>query len=339
MKRRLLRVAMIIQAYLPHVGGAERQLAALAPLLRERGIDVHILTRCYPGLAAEEIIDGTPVHRLPIPGPKAMASLSFTLTALSQLWRLRPDVIHAYELLSPTITAVTAKRLLKIPVVAKVLRGGKLGDVDKLRTRTGGTQRLASFRGNIDAFITISHEIDDELAELGIPQTQRSFIPNDVDTARFSPIAAPEKQSLRRKLELPTSPIAVFSGRLAPEKRVDQLIDLWPAIRTEHSDALLLILGTGDEADRLMTQAGDGVRFAGRVDDVALYLKAADLFLLPSATEGLSNALLEAMASGLPAIVTNVGGAPDLIEHQRSGWLIPPDQPNRLRFNKGYSTC
>lgn len=322
---------MIIQAYLPHVGGAERQLAALAPLLRERGIDVHILTRRYPGLAAEEIIDGTPVYRLPIPGPKAVASLSFTLMALAQLWRLRPDVIHAHELLSPTTTAVAAKRLLKIPIVAKVLRGGKLGDVDKLQTRAGGMQRLASFRGNVDAFITISHEIDYELAELGIPRTKRPFIPNGVDTARFRPIAAPEKQNLRHKLALPAGPIAVFSGRLAPEKRVDQLIDLWPTIRTKHADALLLILGTGDEADKLMAQAGDGVRFAGRVDDVAPYLKAADLFLLPSATEGLSNALLEAMASGLPAIVTNVGGAPDLIEHQQSGWLIPPDQPIALQ--------
>ena len=60
-----LRVAMLIQAYLPHVGGAERQIAALAPLLQAQNIDIYILTRRYPGLAPFEIIDNVPVHRLP----------------------------------------------------------------------------------------------------------------------------------------------------------------------------------------------------------------------------------------------------------------------------------
>jgi glycosyltransferase involved in cell wall biosynthesis len=160
---------MIIQAYHPHVGGAERQLMALVPLLQARGVEINILTRRYPGLKPFEMIGGAPVHRLPIPGPKPVASTAFTLAALPLLARLRPHVIHAHELLSPTTTAVAAKRLYNTPVVAKVLRGGVLGDIDKLQKKPLGQRRLATFRRQVDAFITISQEIDDELAALGVP--------------------------------------------------------------------------------------------------------------------------------------------------------------------------
>ncbi len=329
--RSSLRVAMIIQAYHPHVGGAERQLAALAPLLADRGVEAHILTRRYPGLKGFEMVAGMPVHRLPIPGSKVTASLSFTLAALPLLRRLRPDVIHAHELLSPATTAVVAKRLFGIPVVAKVLRGGELGDIAKLKSRRSGARRLTAFRRHVDAFITISREIDNELAEMGIPPQKRPFIPNGVNVDRFKPVSQAKKQGLRDQLGLPAGPIAIFTGRLAAEKRVDQLIDRWTAVRAAHPAAALLILGTGEQEPLLRKRAGDGVHFLGRVEDVVPYLQAADLFVLPSATEGLSNALLEAMAVGLTAVATNVGGAPDVIAHGRNGWLIAPDQPEALQ--------
>ncbi|MCB9422078.1 MAG: glycosyltransferase family 4 protein [Ardenticatenaceae bacterium] len=320
-----IRVAMLIQAYYPHVGGAERQLAALAPLLQERGVDIHILTRRYSGLRSFEMIDGVPVYRLPIPGPKPVASLAFTLSALPLLYRLKPDLIHAHELLSPTTTAVLAKRIFGMPVAAKVLRGGKLGDIAKLNQRRSGRQRLAAMRRHVDAFITISREIDGELANLNIPQEKRPFIPNGVDIHHFAPIPAQEKQILRQNFGLPDGPLTVFTGRLAKEKQIDQLIAIWPRVRIAHPQASLLLLGTGDQEAELKRQAGDGIIFYGAVDDVAPFLQCADLFVLPSATEGLSNALLEAMAAGLPVITSNVGGAPDLISHGHNGLLISPD--------------
>lgn len=326
----ILRVAMLIQAYHPHVGGAERQLMALVPLLQARDVEVHILTRRYSGLQSFEVIGGAPVHRLPIPGPKAMASLSFTLCALPLLARLRPHVIHAHELLSPTTTAIAAKRFLHVPVVAKVLRGGILGDLAKLQGKPFGQKRLATFRQQVDGFITISREIDEELAAVGIPQTKRPFIPNGVDMDRFTPVSSQVKQALRAELGLPQGLIALFTGRLAAEKRVEQLINIWPAVRSAHPKATLLLLGTGEEESKLRQIAGEGIRFMGRIENVVPYLQAADLFILPSATEGLSNALLEALAVGLPAIASRVGGAPDIIEHDQTGWLIPPDQPESL---------
>lgn len=323
MNRQRLHVAMIIQAYWPHLGGAERQLAALAPLLRARGVDLTVLTRRYAGLPAFAEVEGVPVYRLPIPGPKPVASLAFTLSALPLLRRLRPDLIHAHELLSPTTTAVAAKRWLDIPVVAKVLRGGTLGDLAKLARKPLGRRRMQAFKRLVDGFIVISQEIEAELDAWDVPAAKRFLIPNGVDTHRFTPVSAATKAALRQQLGLDAGETAVYTGRLVAEKRVDELIALWPKVREIYSRAQLLVLGTGPEAAPLAQLAGEGVHFLGHVEDVAPYLQAADLFVLPSATEGLSNAMLEALATGLPVIATHVGGAPDVISHQKNGWLIP----------------
>lgn len=117
-----MRVAMIIQGYYPRLGGAERQLGAIAPRLQAMGVNIQVLTRRYPGLKSREDVAGIPVHRLPVPGPKPLASLAFTMSALLLLRKLRPDIIHAHELFSPATTAVAARRLLGIPVVVKILR-------------------------------------------------------------------------------------------------------------------------------------------------------------------------------------------------------------------------
>lgn len=321
-----MKIAMLTQAYLPHVGGAERQLAALLPLLRARGVQASVITRRYPGMNPSEILDGTPVYRVPLLPTKTGAAAAYVTGALWQLARLRPDVIHAFELLSPASAALTAKKLWQIPVAAKVLRGGRLGDVDKLRRRIFGETRLRSLRQEIDAFITISAEIDAEIASLGVAPAHRFFIPNGVDTTRFAPPSASRKADLRRSLNLPlNAPVLLYAGRLVPEKRVEQLLEIWPALRRQFPDALLLILGDGPEKNRLQAASSPGLLFPGLIEEIAPYLQAADIFVLPSATEGLSNAMLEALAVGLTVIVTAVGGAPDVIAHGQNGLLIAPD--------------
>lgn len=326
-----IRIAMLIQGYYPLVGGAERQLAALAPALAERGLVVHVLTRRFPGLAPFEIIDGVPVHRLPSPGPKAAKSIAFTAAALPLLARLRPDVIHAHDLYSPSTTALVAKRLLGAPVVVKIPRGGHLGDLARLRGRLSGPARIAWLRRRVDRFVVISREIDAELEAVGVARERRVAIPNAVDTGRFAPPSAELKRSRRRELDLPAGPVAVYTGRLAPEKRLLDLVAVWPAVRAEHPQAELVLVGAGDERRALERVAGEGVRLPGPALDVVPYLQAADLFVLPSSAEGLSNSLLEAMSTGLACVATAVGGGPELIEPGANGWLVPPGEPERLR--------
>ncbi|OQY57630.1 MAG: hypothetical protein B6245_16035 [Desulfobacteraceae bacterium 4572_88] len=355
-----LRVVMITHGYYPRIGGAERQLAALTPLLQEEGIEVHVITRRDPGLLPFERIHNVPVYRLPVPGPKLTASAAFTLSALNLLRHLKPDIIHAHgldtsparialifkcltnrgvfskslfeeghvsALRTPPCASLRGRFLNDIPVMTKILRSGKsgLGDIDRFKQKPFGKKLLPFFLRNTDAFVAISREIDAELALSGVPKHRRVFIPNGVDTNRFRPLSAENKTALKKKMNISGSPVLIFTGRISPEKRIRHLLRLWPVVRQSHPKAKLLIAGDGPERAELEESAGPGARFLGAIDDVSPYLQTGDIFVLPSVAEGLSNALLEAMSTGLAVVATDVGGASDVITHDKNGCLIPAD--------------
>ena len=322
-----IRVGMIIHDYLPHIGGAERQLASVAPYLIERGVDITVLTRHQPGLPFRETMGGVAVHRGLMLPSKPLASMSYMLSTLAALRRIKPDLLHVYGLFSTASTAILAKNLLGVPVVLKLLRGGpKLGDIDRLRQKLLGHWRLEKICGRVDGFITISTDLADELHAIGVPASICHEIPNGVDTDRFRPIGSSERAELRHTLGLPPeAPIVVFSGRLEKEKRVDRLLRLWPRIRDQHHDATLVIVGHGSQTKSLAANAPPGVLLIGAVDDVSPYLRTADVFVLPSIAEGLSNALLEALACGLPAVVSDLLGNRQLIDDGVNGFLVRLD--------------
>jgi glycosyltransferase involved in cell wall biosynthesis len=326
------RVAMVIQRYLPHLGGAERQLKQLAPRLRAGGYEVCVLTRHEKGLLRYEEIDDVPVYRLPSLGPKALAGRTFTVAAVAQLTKLRPDIVHAHEILTPASIAVLSKRINKHPVLLKILRSGGRGDIYKLKRRPFWQSYFKNLKNNVDAFVVISHEIDGELSSLGVAPEKRVFLPNGVNTEHCQPVSEERKIKLRAELSLPLQvPVVVYVGRLVPEKRLDLLLKIWQKIRSHTPNALLLLVGEGPEEQRLRDLHIGGAQFTGQVQDALPYLQAADLFVLPSSTEGLSNSMLEAMSCGLPVLATTVGGAPDVIEHKQSGFLIPPDDGDALQ--------
>lgn len=329
------RVAMLIQKYYPHVGGAERQIQRLAPRLQARGFEVCVVTRHETGLPRLEIIDGVSVYRLASPGPKPLAAVFYIWSAAKLLSKLRPDLIHAHEILSPASAALLAKHFHGWPVIVKILRGGILGDIYKLKRSPFWMQRFRVLSRGVDSFVVISREIDQELSTLGVPPEKRAFIPNGVDTETFVPLPDVQKKHLRAKLRLPTNgPFVVYLGRLTAEKRVDHLLRIWPDIKATFPQAQLLIVGTGAEEAQLRRQSVSvpGVRFTGPVNDALSYLQVADVFVLPSITEGLSNSLLEALSTGLPALATAVGGTRDVISHGVNGYLIPPDNLSALNI-------
>ena len=324
-----MRVVMVIQSYLPRLGGAEKQLSAVCAALRQQGVEPVIVTRKYKGMPRFENINGTPVHRVFSPPPKPLAALCFMVCGFFRIMQLKPSLLHAHELLSPTDLAITAKKWLKIPLVVKPLRGGWMGDLYKLNHRSLGKTRLRRLKQNTEIFITISREIASELTAEGIESQRCRFIPNGVDTSVYKPPSSAEKMEIRKKLQLPPGFLVLFSGRLAPEKGLDWLISVWKQFAAGKK-ASLILTGSGEEASKLKAMADETVIFNGYVADPLLFYQCADAFILPSSTEGLSNSLLEAIACGLPAIAANVGAASEVIRQNQTGFLVRPGNSQEL---------
>jgi glycosyltransferase involved in cell wall biosynthesis len=311
-------VAMVIQNYLPAIGGAERQLASLLPRLEAAGIRPVVITRRHEGLPRLDEIDGVPVVRLGGRGPKALRSLRFVVGARRELARIRPDVVHAFDTLTPSTIAIGHRRSHGAPVMTKLLRSGDQGDLAVLAGKRFGRSRIRALVGGVDLFVAISSDITDELRALDVPDHRIARIPNGVDVDRFRPPRGRRGRNYR----------VIATGRLAPEKRLASIARRWPRVRERCPAAQLVIVGDGPERPRL--EAFDGVEVLGPRDDVAGMLRSAAVYVSASEAEGLSNSLLEAMASGLPCVVTDVGGVRDVVRDGNDGVVVPADDLDAL---------
>ncbi len=160
-------------------------------------------------------------------------------------------------------------------------------------------------------------------------------IPSGVDTDRFRPSA--QRSAAKARLGFASSRVVIGTvGRLEPRKGTATLLAAFAGLRAEgRHDAALVVVGDGPlrtdlgrDAERL--GVATDVLFLGDRADVREVLESLDLFVLPSRTEGMSNALLEAMAMALPVVATAVGGTPEVIADGRSGLLVPADDPTAM---------
>lgn len=307
-----MRVAMVINSYRPAVGGAQRQVEQLAPLLAERGIEVHVVTRRPAGTPRREQADGAVVHRTRAGWGPGSGS-AFMAEALGTLLRLRPDVLHAHDLLSPTTVSLAAGAVLRAPVVAKVLSAGAGADVDRLLHKPLGAQRMALAARRVAAFVSLSDQIDDELRTHGVAPDRVVHIANGVDLRHFRPASAEERADARAAFGIggdPDEPLAVYCGRFVDVKRVDLL-----ARATLAAGLRLAVVGEGPLEDGLRAVAARDPRLTvlGGAEDTAPLLRAADVYVSASVTEGMSNSVLEAMAAGLPVVASPASGMEDLL--------------------------
>jgi glycosyltransferase involved in cell wall biosynthesis len=336
-----MRILVVTAQFLPVVGGAERQAHALAKLLLARGHRATVLTRRLPDLAAHETIDGVPVVRAI--RTVDVGPLFGVLYVLCVLWfllrhRREWDVVHVVSVYLDAYTAVATRKLHGLPVVVRPACAGYYGDLARLeRFRVwpvfpGFDRRtireLIRTIARADAFIANSREVREELVAAGCPGGKIAHIPNGVDLSRFHPDPAARAADGRRRLGLPDGPLVVFAGRLDPQKGLHTLVAAMRSPALAAAGAHLLLLGDGPQRADLAqaierADLADRVLFRGVVEDVAPYLRAGDLFALPTLGEGMPNALLEAMATGLPCVASAVGGCRDVIVDGETGLLVP----------------
>ena len=168
-----------------------------------------------------------------------------------------------------------------------------------------------------------------------MPEEKIALIPHGVDSTRFHPASAEERRAARARFGLAADArVIAFTGRLLRGKGLEALLDAFAWIAPVVPSAHLVIVGSGEGQalsveEALRSSASSPalqgrVTFTGRLDDVAEVLRAADVFAFPSVYEALGLSLLEAAATGLPAVGARTGGIVDVIEDGASGWLVPP---------------
>jgi sugar transferase (PEP-CTERM/EpsH1 system associated) len=236
---------------------------------------------------------------------------------------MQPLIVHSRNW--PAYDAVPAARVARVPLVVHGEHGREAADPDGRNNRRNRIRRaLAPL---VSHFVCVSDDLRRWLVEdVRVPPAKVTTIHNGVNIARFGQAGQLES---RVKLALPAHAFIVGTvGRLDPVKDQAGLIRAFATARAAHPEALLVIAGDGpcrSDLQQLAAALGltDRVRLLGSRDDIPTVMSALDIFALPSLGEGISNTVLEAMASGLPVIATRAGGNPELVEDGVTGVLVP----------------
>jgi glycosyltransferase involved in cell wall biosynthesis len=189
----------------------------------------------------------------------------------------------------------------------------------------------------VDKILTVSQAVKDDVLRNNPSVKPEKIINtgNSIDLDYFSS-AVYDKQTIRNKFGIPqNSFVFATAGRLAPTKGQQYLIGAFARIRKQLPNARLLIAGTGELKEELEKQAlslgcDSSVHLLGNVDNMPEFYSAVDVFVLPSIAEGLPRTLIEAMASGVLCIASDVGGIPEILDNGRCGILVPPKDENAL---------
>jgi glycosyltransferase involved in cell wall biosynthesis len=259
------------------------------------------------------------------------------------IWRSRPwlerqkdafDVFYGLQAFDFTVTpALYAQRMGK-PAIVKVVQhnsdlAGKAG-WRRLLARANVRRKILA---KLSGVVAISDAIFEELIGYGVPERKIARIPNGVDTDRFRPCDDPSIASARRaELGCKDEPTVLFVGAVTPRKRPHLLVEALGMLKGRGCCAHLILAGPvkdpayAEKMRRMADELGIGERitWTGFVADPASLYWASDIFSLPSSNEGMPNALMEAMASGLPSVVTPVPGSSDLVRDGTEGLFVEP---------------
>ncbi len=244
------------------------------------------------------------------------------------------DVFHGLTGFVSTVQPAACAEQLGLPAVVFLANHQiDLQDTARLQRMLGLARKRRRMAAQCSGIIAMSSAIARELRECGIADNQILRIPMAVDVDRFRPARdAQERSAVRRELGWADRPTLLFVGRLGRRKRPNLLLEAVGAAAAAGHDCQAAIAGPSTDAtfmaemrDRAAAlNITDRIIWAGFHEDPAPLYRAADVFALPSANEGMPAAVVEAMASGLPSIVTRISGCEDLITDDQTGKFINP---------------
>lgn len=320
---------MVIHQFRPIASGAEMQVERLAGMLVGLGHEVAVLTqRRDPQSLPFEIINGISVHRVDF-------LLSYWThrdigKQLRFLVRNRHtyDIIHSHQCFNHAVVSTVAAKWLGKKSVLKIACAGEVGDLEVF-SKFKGFKRVLKVLHQTDALIAISTEIEKELCDYGFTAEHIYSIPNGVDTQEFQRSRPfPERSKI----------IFLLIGRRTPQKGIDIAFKalrllVQRGINDNRIELRLFGIDYPEYDYRSMAESlgvQSMVHFFPYKENIQEVYHAAHCLLLPSRAEGLSNVLLEAMSLELPVIATRISGTVDVVEPEKSGILIDPENPEAL---------
>lgn len=325
-----VRGVCFVAPELDRIGGYELATLTLARGLRRKGIPVLIVTT---STSADETAKHEDLVRIKMQGRRTLLHIFPRLLVILLRERCNYSVIHCPTFSHVSGLAILAGLILRRPTILRVATENdvrEFADGRHWKYRSFFWLFLRAWR-----VIAPSAAIKDELLRVGFSIRHVVYLPNCVDVDRFQPAMPSEKAEAKTVFGLTArTPVIGTVARLVERKGVDTLLRAFSKIHRYHG-AHLVIVGDGplrNDLLRLASELGiDGsVSWLGSQVDAKDCLRSMDVFAFPSRLEGSPNALLEAMATGLPIVATAIGGILDLLEDSVTGLLIPPDDPDGL---------
>ncbi len=244
----------------------------------------------------------------------------------------RFDVFHGIDIFENTVRPAVYAEKLGLPAVVKpAIAGSGLAPAVGFRKIFRLPEKRRKLVKRLSSIVSISNEISNELLGYGIPQEKIVSIPNGVDTDLFHPVSSDEKIKLRKDFCWGEDDfVTLFVGAITPRKRPEWILEAVASLLEEGMKIRVAFVGPGKSDGHLERMKSSiqnkpwskRISFYGQRVDVHKFYQAADIYCLPSQQEGMPNSVLEAMSTGLPCIVTNVSGIPDLIQDTYNGLII-----------------
>ncbi len=344
-----MRVLMLSWEFPPRIiGGISTHVYHLSKALARRGAAVHVITCDFPNAKPEEVIDGVRVSRVDCSrvSQKDLLLWTYYMNSLmieqgtEVLRRDSFDLIHAHDWMVGRV-ALELKSRLSIPLVTtihatEIGRGG--GAHSSYQKTIHGIEELLIHHS--ERIICCSkymlrhvHNIFDLSPE------KTDLVPNAVDAVQFDRVPTPPETAVKPQLgeNAPRWKVILYVGRIVREKGLYTLVDAFDRLRQKRFNANLVIVGEGPLKGDLVTEIHSRgldryVHFTGSIDEAKLVdlYKSSDAFVLPSLYEPFGIAALEAMASGVPVVVTDTGGLSEIVENGVTGLKVPADDPDSL---------
>lgn len=331
-----LRGLCVVAPELDRIGGYELATLALVRYLRSQSVPVSVVTTTT-AVGNGDAMDG--VTRIEVRARRTLLAIFPRLMAFLFTRRSGFSVIYCPTFSYMSGLAILAARLMRRPVIVRVATEN---DVHQFRAAGSGKDRLFyALLRRASVVIAPSAAIQAELREAGFEEHRIVVQPNAVDADHFRPVTAAERLDGRRRLGLPEDAITIGTvARLVARKGIDILLRAFASPVIQAHRARLLVVGSGPLATELAQLARDlaiedAVVWAGLQRDPRPWLQAMDVFAFPSRLEGSPNAVLEAMASGLPIVASRIGGVVDLLAEEQTGVLVPADDPLALGLALG----